>query len=78
MIILSVKIYFSKYRTRTWGSAPPPCCTRQILCLSEGTNEKYISIFFVSAREDSVQQEGHGADPDGGAPAGRPGTPEPR
>ena len=23
MIIISVKIYFSKYRTRTWGSAPP-------------------------------------------------------
>ena len=29
MIIISVKIYFSKYRTRTWGSAPPPYIMKQ-------------------------------------------------
>ena len=55
-------------------------CSKQVIA-SGLTNDKtsvFQYIFSVSAREDPVQQEGHGADPDGGAPAGRPRTPEPR
>ena len=40
-------------------------------------NSIFQYLFSVSAREDPVQQEGHCADPDSGAPAGHPRTPEP-
>ena len=44
----------------------------------EDTTLEFLILCHVAAGEDSVQQEGHRPDPDGGAPAGHAGHQPPR